>query len=248
MLAFRKDKYLPLSVALKQGQHRLRAAEHHRLSLRRQFMFLSSRPLHVTVLVFVAFHNSHSLGADAGCEGAEDAAATGDSERDPGDEVVDVHEVAGAVLVKGTISSDLSFIGEGINFIESFGHVTGGERASSVESPDHAGDPPGEATATGTGHAEAHEAGTNARGEHSAEGGEDTSGAGEKGLDEAPKEPSDKLAVDIVESLTSKGTFRFGAEKSGLSLEFAVPSLFVGVGESVFAEVGDKGDDCGAAG
>jgi hypothetical protein len=54
--------------------------------------------------------------------------------------------------------------------------------------------------------------------------------------------------VDIVESLTSKGTFRFGAEKSGLSLEFAVPSLFVGVGESVFAEVGDKGDDCSAAG
>jgi hypothetical protein len=128
------------------------------------------------------------------------------------------------------------------------GHVTGRVRASGVESPDHAGDPPGEATATNTERTEAHGEGSTSSSSETAEGGEETSSAGEEGRDESPKEPSDKLAMDIFERLTSKSTLEFGAVEAGLAFDFTVPSFRVGVRESVLAEEGDKRDGTSAAG
>ena len=201
-------------------------------------------------LIFVAFHNSHSLGADAGEETSDDAAAAADSEEDPGDEVVDVHEVAGAVLEEGVLSGESFFPNEGLLCSLIRGDdVTGGVLASSAESPDHAGDPPGEATATGSGESKTNEGRSSASGNKTTETAEDTEAARGEGLDESPKEPSDKLAVDIVERLCTcfHGSV-FGLVQIFDSCDNTVPSIRVGVGQTVLAQEGNKGDDTSAAG
>ena len=89
--------------------------------------------------------------ADAGENRGEQRTAAADAQNDPGDHVVNVHEVTGLVLEEASISSQTGFPSGGFLGIHSFGDdVTGGVLSSVAESPDHAGDPPGEATTTHT--------------------------------------------------------------------------------------------------
>lgn len=184
-------------------------------------------------------------GGDAGTEGAEDTAAAGDSHEDPGDEVVDGHEVSRGDLVEGLGSDEGSLevtvhIGVG---------VTGGEAASNVESPDHTDDPPDETTAGETAHTEATEAGAEGWAEEHAESGNKTSKDGEELVPEAPEEPGDHVSVHVGD-VDGTGGFGGGSIRvesinaSGLTVDGGCVGVVVGVP----AEVDHEGDPATAHG
>lgn len=192
---------------------------------------------------------SLAAGGDAATDGNKEGAAAGDTHHYPGDHVVDGHEVSGADLEEGAVSGDRG----GPSFLGSVGghNITRGEGAVGAESPDHAGNPPGEARAATTAHDETTAAGAHSGGADGEETANETASAGKDSVDEAPKEPGDHVAVDVGDAVGSDtgggGSSLSGVEASDAS-ELTVDAVGVGVGERELAEEDHEGNGTGRAG
>ena len=118
-------------------------------------------------------------GGDAHAEAGKDGATAHNGHHNPGDQVVDSHEVSRLNLDEICLICEVIF----------WDVVTSGVSADSVKSPDNTSDVPGDTTAalTATGKAEA--AGSEAWAEKSGEATEEESCGHDDLADESPKEP-----------------------------------------------------------
>ena len=182
--------------------------------------------------IFVACA-SLAAGSDGGTDDTEDGAAAESAARDPGDEEVDVDELAGLDLEGRIFGSEDTFP---CFFGGTNGHdVAGSVRARGAESPDHAGNPPGLNGATGaSSDALADDGNGHAEEERNPRG-------------ETPDKPGDEVPVDVID-VGSIGELQYGLSAHRLySLDITVPAFVVRVVEGEDAEVTDEDEDGGQA-
>lgn len=206
------------------------------------------------------FLSDSSLSAhlgDAGADESEETAAAADTHADPGDEEVDVHEVAAGDLVKGGFvlelcllpgSLSISIPGTLSSLIPArWLDITGGVLAVWLESPDHAEDPPEEATAADTAATEGTDAAGESWADKASESGKDAAHDGDELKPEAPCEPCDELAVHINNVSGAFWEECFGSLELLNIADNTVPGCIVWVAIGVLAEEGHKGDPSTAA-
>ena len=181
--------------------------------------------------------HSFALATDARDDHADEGREDGEAHQAPNDQVVDEHEVAGAVLVKSFVVRVECFalgIGEG---------VTRCEGARGLEPPDDSGDPPGESAATEPAADDATEDLLEGLTDASGNGHDNTGASRGEGHDEAPVEPKDEKSMDIGQFSVARscGLGLCGKEVT-LSVGIdAVPGLLIRVVEREDAEVDDQG-------
>ena len=176
---------------------------------------------------------SLAAGSDGGTDGTEDGAAAESAARDPGDEEIDVDELAGLDLIERIFGIDLSFP---CFFGGTNGHdVAGSVRARGAESPDHAGNPPGLNGATG------------ASSDALADDGNGHAEEERKPRGETPDEPGDEVLVDGIDVDSILGIQRGLSAHRLYSSEITVPAIQVRVVEGEDAEVTDEDEDGGHA-
>ena len=173
--------------------------------------------------------------AAAGDDTANAAAEAANAHQDPGDHVVDPHEVAGLILVDVAL---LDLV-DPVILVDLSGHdISRSERAALTKSPDHAGDPPGHVAAL-----EAAENGWAAWDADEECGAEDTAL-----VDEAPHEPGHEVVVDVVEVSDGVGDCGSPSVKARLgvhdllSVDNTVPAVAVGVVHGELTEVDGECD------
>ena len=140
-------------------------------------------------LFLISITASLGAGADSSTEAA---AAAANTDEDPGDHVVDPHELAGCILEEFVVLDELDpllLIWSVIGVKWGGQDITGSKSTALTESPDHAGNPPGEAAAL--------EAGEDGRAAGDADEHQGTELAA--GVDEAPHEPGHEVVVNGVE-------------------------------------------------
>ena len=164
--------------------------------------------------------------AEAGNDATDEGATARRTDKDPGDQVVDTHEVSRFGLNEETWGG---VFGEG---------VTRGELSSGTESPDHTHDPGNEAGAGNT----AGEEGVQACSKHAALGRDPheestEDGRGDEGdlVGKHPGEPHDEVSVDISDGGGVDSSGGCSTDKRGSCAAFNVPGGKVWVVEGVFA-------------